>query len=109
VAKSRTHASALKPPPTFTLLIRAEKTTCVSIAADGNPAAQETLIAPAHTSVRATQEIVVKTGNAAGVSFLLNGKVIPAHGNEGEVKTYVFDATGLRAAPQPQAPAPDQE
>jgi hypothetical protein len=109
VAKSRTHASALKPPPTFTLLIRAEKTTWVSIAADGNPAAQETLIAPAHTSVRATQEIVVKTGNAAGVSFLLNGKVIPAQGNEGEVKTYVFDATGLRAAPQPQAPAPDQE
>ena len=58
------------------------------------------MIAPAHTSVRATREIVVKAGNAAGISFLLNGKEIPAQGNEGEVKTYVFDATGLRTAPQ---------
>ena len=50
--------------------------------------------------MRATREIVVKAGNAAGISFLLNGKEIPARGNEGEVKTYVFDATGLRTAPQ---------
>jgi hypothetical protein len=41
----------------------------------------------------------VKAGNAAGVSFLLNGKTIPAQGNEGETRTYVFDATGLRTAP----------
>jgi hypothetical protein len=105
VAKSKAHASAVKPPPMFTLLIRAEKTTWVSVAADGNPAEQETLIAPAHTSVRATSEIVVKTGNSAGISFLLNGKTVAAQGNEGEARTYIFDATGLRAAPQPQDPA----
>jgi Domain of unknown function (DUF4115) len=84
----------------FTLLIRAEESTWISLIADGKPVAQENLIAPAHTSVRATREIVVKAGNAAGISFLLNGKEIPAQGNEGEVKTYVFDATGLRPAPQ---------
>ena len=61
--------------------------------------AEETLIAPAHTSVRAVHEILVRTGNAASVSFLLNGKEIPAQGNEGEVKTYIFDATGVRLAP----------
>jgi hypothetical protein len=71
-----------------------------SLTADGNPVvANETLIAPAHTSARASREIVVKAGNAAGVSFLLNGKTIPAQGNEGETRTYVFDATGLRTAP----------
>jgi hypothetical protein len=70
--------------------------------------AHETLIAPAHTSVRASREIVVKAGNAAGISFLLNGKEIPAQGNEGEVKTYVFDATGFRVAPQTPAPAPNR-
>jgi cytoskeletal protein RodZ len=85
--------SAAKPLTTFVLLIRAEKTTWVSIVADGKPVAEETLIAPAHTSVRATREIVVKAGNAAGISFLFNGKEIPAQGNDGEVKTYVFDAT----------------
>jgi hypothetical protein len=89
---------------TFTLLIRAEKTTWVSIMADGKPVAEETLIAPAHTSVRATGEVIVKAGNAAGVSFQLNGKDLPAEGNEGEVKTYVFDASGLRAAPPTQSP-----
>ena len=101
-------APAAKPPATFTLLIRAGKTTWVSILADGKPVAHETLIAPAHTSVRASREIVVKAGNAAGISFLLNGKEIPAQGNEGEVKTYVFDATGFRVAPQTPAPAPNR-
>jgi hypothetical protein len=60
----------------------------------------ETLIAPAHTSVRATRDVVVKVGNAAGVSFLLNGNEFPAQGNVGEVKTYVFDASGIKAGPQ---------
>jgi len=96
--------ASVKPPSTFTLLIRAEKTAWISIVADAKPVAEETLIAPAHTSIRASHEIVVRTGNAAGVSFLLNGKEFPAQGNEGEVKTYIFDATGIRAEPQPAAP-----
>jgi len=90
---------ALKPPPTFTLLIRAEKTTWISIVADGKPVAEETLIAPAHTSVRANHEVYVRAGNAAGISFALNGKEFPAQGNDGEVKTYIFDATGLHTQP----------
>jgi hypothetical protein len=58
--------------------------------------AKETLIAPANTSVRAAHEIVVRTGNAGGIRFLLNGKDISASGNEGEARVYTFDATGLR-------------
>lgn len=95
VAKPHALPAADKSPPTFTLLIRATQTSWVSITADGQPAAKETLIAPANTSVRAAHEIVVRTGNAAGISFLLNGKEIPAPGNPGEVRTYTFDATGL--------------
>ena len=95
------HTEPLKPKPlpAFTLVIRASENSWVAITADGQPVAQETLIAPANTSVRATREITVKTGNAAGVSFLLNGKDIPASGGgEGEVHTYTFDANGLRDA-----------
>ena len=99
------HSTAAKPPATFTVLIRADKTSWVQITADGKSIAQETLIAPAHTSIRATREIVIRTGNAAGISFLLNGKEIPAGGNEGEVKTYAFDATGVRVLSQAQTPA----
>ena len=104
-AKTSTIASPVPPVVPLTLLVRAEETTWVLITADGKPVAQETLIAPAHTSVRAGHEIVVKAGNAAGVSFLLNGKEIPPAGNEGEVKTYIFDANGARSIPQAQNPA----
>ena len=105
LAPGTASAAAAKPPSSFSLLIRAEETSWISITADGKPVAQETLIAPAHTSVRATGEVVVKAGNAAGISFQLNGEDIPAQGNEGEVRTYVFDAAGFRILPQPQSPA----
>ncbi len=97
-AKASVHNPAAKSASTFTLLIRAEKTSWVSILADGKPVAEETLIAPAHTSVRATREISVRTGNAAGISFLLNGKEIPAQGDDGEVRLYTFDAQGMKAS-----------
>ena len=108
VAEGTASAAPATPPGKLSLLIRAEETTRVSIVADGKPVAQETLIAPAHTSVRARRKIVVKTGNAAGVSFLLNGREIPAQGNEGEVKTYVFDEAGVRIMKQTQTTATDR-
>lgn len=92
-------ANAPKAARPFDLQIRASRTTWVAIVADGKPIAQETLIAPAQTSVRATHDVVVKTGNAAGVSFLLNGKEIASQGGDGEVRTYVFDATSMHVVP----------
>jgi cytoskeletal protein RodZ len=92
---------SLAPPATFTLHIRAEKTTWVSIVADGKQVAQEFLIAPAHTSVRASNEITVKAGNAAGIIFELNGKQVGEPGADGEVKTYVFDANGIQPSVPP--------
>jgi cytoskeletal protein RodZ len=109
IAKPRSHLVAPNPPPrAFTLLIRADQTSWVSISADGQPVARETLIAPANTSVRASHEITVRAGNAAGISFLLDGKEIPVQASPGEVRTFTFDATGLRssAAAQPSNPTP---
>ena len=95
-------ASAVAGPPANTaapmsLTVRATETSWVSITADGQPRAQETLIAPAHVSLHATQQIVVRVGNAAGVTFFFNNQEIPAQGNEGEVKTFTFDSTGMHA------------
>ncbi len=106
--QSATHASAVKAPPTFSLLIRATETSWVTVTADGQPLLKETLIAPAQTSVRATREIVVHTGNAAGISFLLNGKEIPLSGGEaeGEARTYTFDNTGLKTSTAAQTSDP---
>jgi hypothetical protein len=86
-------------PPTLTLVIRATETSSISVRADGQPVSHETLFAPAHTSIRATREIVARVGNAAGVTFLWKGQEIPADGAEAEVKTFVFDSDGMRVVP----------
>ena len=83
----------------FNLVIRATENSWLSVVADGQQVRQETLIAPAHTSVHATREIVVKVGNAAAISFLFNGKEISPQGNEAEAKTLVFDSSGLKETP----------
>ena len=75
---------------------------------DGQLVTQETLIAPAHTTARGNREIVARIGNAAGVVFTWNGREIAAQGAEGEVKTFVFDAQGMHAAPTPQVPPPNE-
>src|SRR5258708_18371853 len=90
-----TSASTTNPAEPLTLIIRATENSWISITADGQPIAHETLIAPAHTTVRATREITVRTGNAAGLTFLLNGKEILPQGAESEVKTLIFNTDGL--------------
>jgi cytoskeleton protein RodZ len=93
----------------LTLTVRATENSWISVTADGQPLTEETLIAPAHPTYRASQNFVVKVGNAAGVTFLWNGQEIPAQGGEGEVKTLVFDSTGMRAASSSQpASTPNQ-
>jgi cytoskeletal protein RodZ len=98
-------ASSEKPAALLTLIIRATENSWISVLADGQPVSHETLIAPARTSVRASREIIVKVGNAAGVNFLWNGQEIPPDGAEAEVKTYVFDSNGMRSASATSPPA----
>jgi cytoskeleton protein RodZ len=81
----------------LTLVIRATETAWVSVTSDGQLVAQETLIAPANSTFHASREFVVRVGNAAGVSFLWNGKELPPQGAESEAKTFIFDAQGMRA------------
>lgn len=102
-AASATNAKAVP----LTLVIRAAETSWISVTADGREVSQETLIAPAEASIRASREIVARIGNAAGVSFVFNGKEILAQGAESEAKTFIFDAQGMRIGPNPPA-APNQ-
>jgi cytoskeletal protein RodZ len=95
LSKTSPQLSANATAP-LTLVIRAMETSWISVLADGQSVSHETLIAPAHTSVRASHEIVARIGNAAGVTFVWNGQEVPADGAESEVKTFVFDSTGMR-------------
>ena len=94
-----------KASTTLTLVIRASENSWISVLADGQLVTQETLIAPANTSVRASRQITVRIGNAAGVSFLFNGQEVPPEGGESEVRTVVFDASGFRSLPAQPGPA----
>jgi cytoskeletal protein RodZ len=93
--------TAPRPVANLTLVIRASENSWIAVTADGQPVVHETLIAPAHTSIRAAHEIVVRAGNAAGVTFALNGQEFPSQGAEGEVKTLIFDSSGVRPAANP--------
>jgi cytoskeleton protein RodZ len=109
---TRTFGKPVIPPPAraaapLTLVIRAQETSWISVQADGQQISRETLIAPAHASIRAGREIVARIGNAAGVTFVFNGQEIPANGAESEVKTFVFDANGMRVVPTAPLPTPD--
>lgn len=90
--------SSDKPAGSLALTVRASENSWISVIADGQPLTEETLIAPAHPTFRASQSLVVKIGNAAAVTFLWNGQELPAQGGEGEVKTLVFDSNGMHAA-----------
>ncbi len=97
--KSSDQASA-----TLTLVIRASENSWISVLADGQLVTQETLIAPANTSIHASREITVRIGNAAGVTFLFNGQEVPAQGDESEVKIVTFDASGFKSAASQSPP-----
>jgi cytoskeletal protein RodZ len=93
-----------KPAASLSLVIRATETSWISVTSDGQLVTQETLIAPANTTIHATREIVARIGNAAGVTFLWNGQELPSQGAEAEAKTFVFDAQGMREQSAPTPP-----
>jgi uncharacterized protein DUF4115 len=103
--KARGHAASAKPqaPPPFRVAIRASENCWISVTADGELVSRENMIAPANTSVKASHEIVVQVSNPAAVSFRWNDRPISAPGAEANAgtsaKTFIFDNTGLRAAP----------
>lgn len=97
-----------QPASALNLVVRATEDSWISVRADGQSVAAETLIAPAGSTFHASREIVIKVGNAAGVNFVLGGKEIPPQGAEGEVKTIVFDTQGMRILPPTPAPTQNQ-
>jgi cytoskeletal protein RodZ len=99
-----TPKSAESSSAALTLVIRATENAWVSVTSDGQLVTQETLIAPANSTFHASHELVVRVGNAAGVSFLWNGKELPPQGAEAEAKTFIFDAQGMRASAADQTP-----
>ncbi len=83
-------------PVRITLLIRGKKDSWISVKADGAKVMEGTLAAAEEKTVTARQELILRTGNAAAIEVLNNGKPLPPLGPEGETRTFTFTPDGLR-------------
>jgi cytoskeleton protein RodZ len=88
-----------KAPPTaatFVVEVRAVQDAWVQIVADGRLLSEGVLVAPAEKRVQAAKEVVIKTGNAAGVEVSFNGQSLPSLGDVNQVATLTLNAGGVR-------------
>jgi len=91
---------AVAPAPAqsrpFVVHVRATQDAWVQIVADGKLVSEGVLVPPAEKRVPAAKEVVIKTGNAAGVEVSFNGQPLPSLGEENQMATVTFTAAGLR-------------
>jgi len=92
-----------RPPRAFAVSIKTTDECWIAITADEKEIVQDTLLAGTRKTITAEKEIVIKAGNVGALDFEFNGQALPPQGEDGEVKTLVFDSKGLRTAvPQPE-------
>jgi cytoskeletal protein RodZ len=84
----------------FTLMVKAEEDSWVSITTDGNAIYSGMLVAPEQRSIKANKSITIRAGNVGGLTFAFNGRQLGPQGDYGEVKTLSFGSEGL----QPELP-----
>jgi cytoskeleton protein RodZ len=80
----------------FSVVIKAKENSWISIAADGKPFWEGILNANNERSVTAGKELVLKTGNAAGIDVSYNGKALGTLGKDKQVRTLTFNTAGLQ-------------
>jgi cytoskeleton protein RodZ len=103
LAKAEPESSSTKAPvstaslvtASFIVHIKARKDAWVSITADGRKLGEETLIGGAEKSIRAANQIIVRTGNSGALDLEFNGQKLATQGAYGEVKTLEFGPSGL--------------
>ncbi len=84
------------PASDFVVQIRATQDAWVQIVADGKLMSEGVLVPPAEKRVRAAKEVVIKTGNAAGVEVSFNGQPLPPLGEENQMATVTLTAAGVQ-------------
>lgn len=89
------NASSQDSSGSFSVVIKAREASWISIAADGRMLWEGTLNANHERSVTADRELVLKTGNAAGIEVSHNGKMLGTLGKDKQVRTLTFNTAGL--------------
>ena len=84
------------PSPTFVVQVRAKQDSWVQIVADGKLMTEGVLIPPAEKRVRAAKEVVIRTGNAAGVEVSFNDQPLPPLGDVNQTATVTLNPGGAQ-------------
>ena len=80
----------------ISVVIKAKQNSWISIDADGKSVWQGTLSTNDERSVTAGKELVLRTGNAAGIDVSYNGRALGTLGKDKEVRTLTFNTAGLQ-------------
>jgi cytoskeleton protein RodZ len=99
-APAPTVAATVKPaaaevPDGFILKIRAKEDAWIQINADGKRVASELMKANSDKVFHADKEIVLVTGNAAGIEISRNDTLLPSLGTDRVKKTVTITAQGM--------------
>jgi cytoskeleton protein RodZ len=100
------------PPPTapIEVKIRAIQSAWVRVDVDGKEDFSGILGPNQTRDVQANRLVQLKTGNAAGIEVLWNGRPVGSIGTEGQVRNVEFTPAGFKILPAlPPAPAPPAE
>ena len=80
----------------ITLSLHATSEVWVSAMSDGVSVLNFTLQPGQTRQLRASNHLILKTGNAAALDVSFNGKPLPPLGKDGQVRTLTFTSSGLR-------------
>ncbi len=81
----------------FQLRIVAREDSWISVNGPQGEIFHQVISPPEEKSFTTRNRIVVKAGNVGGLDFFWNGRAIASQGKEGEVKTLIFDGSGVHS------------
>ena len=100
--------TAPNPDATVHVEVRADEAVWVLARSDGKYAFSATMDAHTTRTVEGVKDVMLRLGNAGGVTILLNGSPIGPAGPKGQVRTIQFTSGGFQIVPaKPPSAPPD--